>query len=90
MTQMALFYSYAMALFWSPLTGSTAHFHLRTVILLKSCSFAFNALQLRNGYPPPASYQCAPQTLSLEPYHPIAPPLPAPRLLSVRPGNPIP
>jgi hypothetical protein len=48
-----------MTLFWSPLTGPTAHFHLRMVILLKSCSFAFNALQLRNGYPPPASYRCA-------------------------------
>eukprot|EP00884_Botryococcus_braunii_P000422 jgi/Botrbrau1/10380/Bobra.146_2s0018.1 len=54
---MGLFYGYAMSLFWSPLTGGSAHFHLRFVILLKSCSFAFNALQLRNGYPPPASYQ---------------------------------
>jgi hypothetical protein len=58
-TQMALFYSYTMFLFWSPLTSTGARLHLRLIMLLKAVSFALNALQLRNGYPPPASYRCA-------------------------------
>ena len=30
--------------------------HLRTLLLLKCVSFALGALQLRSGYPPPASF----------------------------------
>jgi hypothetical protein len=29
------------------------------LIAIKSLYFTFSALQLRNGYPPPASYRCA-------------------------------
>ncbi|KAK9824077.1 hypothetical protein WJX72_007565 [[Myrmecia] bisecta] len=55
--QMALFYWYCMELFWSPSTSSGARMHLRILMALKSLSFAFSALQLRTGYPPPASYR---------------------------------
>lgn len=49
---------YAMALFWSPgQTSNAARMHLRIFTALKSLSFVFSALQLRSGYPPPASYQ---------------------------------
>jgi hypothetical protein len=57
-TQMVLFYWYTMSLYWSPATSTTAKLHLRILIALKSLSFTFSALQLRNGYPPPASYRC--------------------------------
>ncbi|CAL8464921.1 g4456 [Coccomyxa elongata] len=56
-TQMALFYWYTMVLFWSPATSTTAKLHLRILMAIKSLSFTFSALQLRNGYPPPASYR---------------------------------
>ncbi len=59
-TQMALFYWYTMTLFWSPATSTTAKLHLRILMAIKSLSFTFSALQLRNGYPPPASYRCVP------------------------------
>ena len=36
-----------------------ARMHLRLLLLLKCASFALGALQLRSGYPPPASYRCA-------------------------------
>lgn len=53
---------YALHLFWSPLeTSSGAKAHLRVFLLLRSISFALSTLQLRSGYPPPASYRCAPR-----------------------------
>ena len=55
--QMALFYWYTMTLFWSPATGAVAKTHLRVLMAIKSLYFTFSALQLRNGYPPPASYR---------------------------------
>ena len=54
---MALFYWYTMMLFWSPATGAVAKTHLRVLMAIKSLYFTFSALQLRNGYPPPASYR---------------------------------
>lgn len=52
-------YWYCLALYWSPSEVSgTARAHLRAFAALKSLSFVFSALQLRSGYPPPASYQC--------------------------------
>ena len=54
---MALFYWYTMTLFWSPATGAVAKTHLRVLMAIKSLYFTFSALQLRNGYPPPASYR---------------------------------
>ena len=57
--QMALFYWYTMTLFWSPATGAAAKTHLRILIAIKSLYFTFSAMQLRNGYPPPASYRQA-------------------------------
>ena len=54
---MALFYWYTMTLFWSPATGAAAKTHLRVLMAIKSLYFTFSALQLRNGYPPPASYR---------------------------------
>ncbi|KAL6770350.1 hypothetical protein ACKKBG_A34605 [Auxenochlorella protothecoides x Auxenochlorella symbiontica] len=56
-TQMAVFFSYCLSLFWSPATSGRAHAHLRTLVALKCISFAMSALQLRTGYPPPASYR---------------------------------
>ena len=55
--QMVLFYWYTMTLFWSPATGGVAKTHLRVLIAIKSLYFTFSAMQLRNGYPPPASYR---------------------------------
>lgn len=55
---MVLFYWYTMTLFWSPATGAAAKTHLRALIAIKSLYFTFSAMQLRNGYPPPASYRC--------------------------------
>ena len=55
--QMVLFYWYTMTLFWSPATGAVAKAHLRVLIAIKSLYFTFSAMQLRNGYPPPASYR---------------------------------
>ena len=55
--QMVLFYWYCLSLFWSGTTGATAKTHLRVILLLKSITFAFSALQLRSGYPSPASYR---------------------------------
>ena len=55
--QMVLFYWYTMTLFWSPATGGAAKMHLRVLIAIKSLYFTFSAMQLRNGYPPPASYR---------------------------------
>jgi len=60
-TQMVLFYWYTMTLFWSPATSTGAKSHLRILMAIKSLSFTFSALQLRNGYPPPASYRSARQ-----------------------------
>ena len=46
-------------LFWSPLeTSGGAKAHLRVFVLLRLISFALSTLQLRSGYPPPASYRC--------------------------------
>ena len=56
---MALFYWYTLLLFWSGATSGGAKAHLRVLMAAKSASFALCALQLRNGYPPPASYRCA-------------------------------
>jgi hypothetical protein len=56
-SQMVLFYWYCLTLFWSVHTGDTAKTHLRVILLLKSITFAFSALQLRSGYPSPASYR---------------------------------
>ena len=54
-------YWYCLSLFWSPLEVSgAARGHLRVFAALKSLVFVFSALQLRSGYPPPASYQYAP------------------------------
>ena len=51
-------YWYCLSLFWSPLEVSgAARGHLRVFAALKSLVFVFSALQLRSGYPPPASYQ---------------------------------
>ena len=58
-TQMGLFFWYSLGLFWSPATGAVAKAHLRVLMAAKSLSFVFAALQLRNGFPPPASYRCA-------------------------------
>lgn len=63
-TQMVLFYWYTMTLFWSPATSTTAKLHLRVLMALKSLSFTFSALQLRNGYPPPASYRYQGSTMA--------------------------
>lgn len=58
--QAVLVYWYCLSLFWSPLEVSgAARGHLRMFVALKSLVFVFSALQLRSGYPPPASYQCA-------------------------------
>lgn len=54
---MAIFYPFVMDLFWSANTGTHARSDLRIVLLLKTLSFTFSALQLRHGYPPPASYR---------------------------------
>ena len=40
----------------SAATGPPPRDHLRILLALKSASFALSALQLRTGYPPPASY----------------------------------
>lgn len=59
--QVVWVYWYCLALYWSPSQGSgAARAHLRAFAALKSLSFVFSALQLRSGYPPPASYQCGP------------------------------
>lgn len=56
--QLVVTYWYCLTLFWSPLeTSGGAKAHLRLFILLRSASFAVSALQLRSGYPPPASYR---------------------------------
>jgi len=69
--EMALFFWYCSSLVWaSPdyysadpiftFAGSDSfgvpRDHLRILLALKSASFALSALQLRTGYPPPASY----------------------------------
>ncbi|KAK9858804.1 hypothetical protein WJX84_000839, partial [Apatococcus fuscideae] len=56
-SQIAIFYPFVMNLFWSANTGTHARSDLRIILVLKSLSFAFSALQLRHGYPPPASYR---------------------------------
>ncbi len=56
--QVVAVYWYCLSLYWSPLeTSGTARAHLRAFAALKSLAFVFSALQLRSGYPPPASYQ---------------------------------
>jgi hypothetical protein len=51
-------YWYCLSLFWAPLEVSgAARGYLRVFAALKSLVFVFSALQLRSGYPPPASYQ---------------------------------
>ncbi len=58
--QAALVFWYCLSLYWSPLeTSGAARAHLRVFAALKCLAFVFSALQLRSGYPPPASYQCA-------------------------------
>ncbi len=57
--QAALFYWYTSTLFWSGVTSGPAKAHLRVLMAAKSLGLALCALQLRAGYPPPASYQCA-------------------------------
>eukprot|EP00887_Chlorella_sp_A99_P004668 scaffold4.g4668.t1 len=54
--QLALYFWYCLSLFWSPMASAAARAHLRVLLLLKSPAFALSALQLRTGYPPPASY----------------------------------
>lgn len=69
--EMALFFWYCSSLVWdspdyySADSGSSLapsdslgvpRDHLRILLALKSASFALSALQLRTGYPPPASY----------------------------------
>lgn len=54
--QLLLFIPFTMRLFWSPATGPLAHTHLRVFLLLKCVSFTLNALQLRSGFPPRASF----------------------------------
>ena len=58
-TQMGLFFWYSLSLFWSPATSAAAKAHLRVLMAAKTVSFVFSALQLRNGFPPPASYRRA-------------------------------
>lgn len=57
-SQLSIFSSYCMSLFWSPATSATAHAHLRVLMALNCMSLALSSLQLRSGYPPPASYRC--------------------------------
>ena len=58
--QLLVTFWYCLSLFWSPLeTSGGAKAHLRAFILLRCASFACSALQLRSGYPPPASYRRA-------------------------------
>lgn len=52
---MALWLTYALETFWSPLTSASARMLLRYVLALKCGSFALGALQLRSGYPPAAA-----------------------------------
>lgn len=55
---MLLYYWYCSALIWGiPYSSSPLPvYHLRVLLLLKCGAFALGALQLRTGYPPPASY----------------------------------
>lgn len=53
---MALYFSYCFSYYWASGASSSAHTHLRVVVLLRCASFALSALQLRTGYPPPAGY----------------------------------
>lgn len=71
--QMVLFYWYTMTLFWSPATSTGAKLHLRILMAIKSLSFTFSALQLRNGYPPPASYRSARQLCTPPPLTSVLP-----------------
>ena len=55
--QIMIHFWYSEALVWSMGNSSTVHLmYLRVFLLLKCASFALSALQLRSGYPPPASY----------------------------------
>lgn len=55
--QIMIHFWYSEALVWSMGNSSTVHLmYLRMFLLLKCTSFALSALQLRSGYPPPASY----------------------------------
>lgn len=54
---MGVVYGHCLRLFWSGTTSGAAKTHIRVILLLKSFSFAFSALQLRSGYPSPASYR---------------------------------
>ncbi len=56
LVQLLVFIPTCMRLYWSPASGHTAHTHLRVFMLLKSISFVLNALQLRSGFPPRASF----------------------------------
>jgi hypothetical protein len=53
--ELALYFYYCTSLAWAP-SAHPARAHLRALIALKCGSFAASALQLRTGYPPPASY----------------------------------
>lgn len=50
-------FAYVMRLYWSPTTLPGARWYLSMLCALRCVSFALNALQLRSGYPPPASYR---------------------------------
>ncbi len=56
-TQTATTFAYIMRLYWSQSTLPSARIYLSMLCVLRCVSFALNALQLRSGYPPPASYR---------------------------------
>lgn len=53
--EMALLFSYCSFLAWSP-RGPSQSWLIAVFLAIKAASFALSALQLRSGYPPPASY----------------------------------
>lgn len=55
--QLGVTFGYVMRLYWSPSTLPSARWYLSMLCALRCVSFALNALQLRSGYPPPASYR---------------------------------
>lgn len=56
MVEMALLLSYCSFLAWSPSRGAPHSWLLSGFLAIKCASFALSALQIRSGYPPPASY----------------------------------
>lgn len=65
-SEMIVYFWYCSSLIWNSDASRSYFFtkdlstaplgHIRAVLLLKCLSFAASALQLRSGYPPPASY----------------------------------